>query len=216
VRAALPSLVALAAALGAVPSHAEPTLALHLSHWVPEVDVPPCTAPELDGFDCNDIVVEGPREVIQKLYLVATGVETLSKLEFGVDCGVSNLTNFDNCSGATLHSVGLGLPWPCMVDRVLTWDPPVEGTGPDGIVIVGYFRLHAVDTIGAVTVRGLEMPPDFSFGLLRMWANGEEYILEEDQRGAADPAAYGDGFNPCTSVVPVAGRSWSGIKSKYR
>lgn len=200
----------------ALPAHAEPTLALHLTHWVPEVDDPPCTSAELDDFDCADIVVEGPREVIQRLYLVATGVETLSRLEFGLDCGVSTLSNFDNCSGATLHSVGWGFPWPCSEDRILTWDPPIEGTGPDDIAILGYFRVRAVDTSGAIEVRGLQRMMDHFPGPLKMVANGQEYVLEEDQRGAADPAAYGDGVNPCASLVPVAERSWSGVKAQYR
>jgi len=214
----LATAVAALATVTGVPALAEPTLALHLTHWVPEVDDPPCTSSAIDDFDCTDIVVEGPREVIQRLYLVATGVETLSRLEFGLDCGVSTLSNFDNCSAATLTSVGgFGFGWPCFgPDHIFTWDPPVGGTGPDDVVVLGYFRVGAVDTPGPIEVRGLLREMDFFPGPLKMVANGQEFVLEEDQRGAADPAAYGDGVNPCASLVPVAERSWSEVKARYR
>jgi hypothetical protein len=124
----------------------EPTLSIHLA----PASYSGCGAVDADTMSCGDLVTSGDNAGSQFGFVVMSGRSGVAGVQFGVeyDAEVS-------VSGWTLCTGGLQIPeedWPDSgTGLAATWDGTEYPSGPDSLVVVGYFTFEAAST-GSATL----------------------------------------------------------------
>lgn len=133
--------IALATGLGfaAVPgarAAGAPSLSLHAV----ESPVASCVALDLAGVGCDDLVVDVPDATDLLVFVLATHVDSLAGVQFGIhyDATVS-VNSWTRCTS------GLDIPedgWPDSGTAIALAFPEILPTGPDSLVALGFFTIE--------------------------------------------------------------------------
>lgn len=166
-------------------SIAVPELLLHVESGFGD-----CSALVPDTLECSMFSVEGDSTGYQRIYVLASGVESASALGFGVSYSPGvNVVAWQSCADLALPTSA----WPDSGEGVaLTWTSLQRPSGSDSLLVAGYF-LVAPGSVGLLTVTA---PPG---------QNRASYVdsTQATKRfnplmsGTVDVAGEGMGFLPC-------------------
>ncbi len=167
--------------------------------------------------DCTDGALEilNPGGGRYDLYLVATDVNGIAGIRYGICCEVAIGTTpyfygWTSCSLLEIPTAG----WPgCGEGNAQTW--ATEQIGPH--VTLGIIDMY----VYAGTNAKVGMCPDPRVGFAEMCDGSEPYPLC-NKRFSDQYTAFGYiginryGFNPCGVLCPVNEVTWGGLKSLYK
>lgn len=104
---------------------ADPTLSLHFG----PLTYPGCSAIDTDTLDCADIVVEGDPTATQRVYVLASGIEVINAVEFGITYPPSVTPRYWLASGDGVTEIAES-GWPATGNGIaLAWG---NGLASDG------------------------------------------------------------------------------------
>lgn len=166
----------------------DPALNVHL---VPADFSAGCTTGGIDSLTCEELNPEGESTGLQFAFVVVSGVDSLTAVQFGVTYQQTvNVLTWQSCTG------GFEIPqgsWPDSATGLASaWGGIASPADSGAVIPVGYFLLDA----GSSATLTLVVNPATNEAT---YVDHEQFThnIDPAQLGVADVSGQGNGYNPC-------------------